>query len=319
MPNPDIEKVLEGAALARKEEVDLILAVGGGSTCDYAKAVAASAYQDKDPWEYYFKNFGKIDCKWIPVACVLTMVGTGSEMDNTSVVSSHKDNLKLFNNFHNPDFSILNPEFTYTVPKYQMVAGIYDTMSHILEQYLSDTDDNTSDYISEGLMRSLIVSSRVAIVNPENYEARSNIMWTATWGLNTLVACGKTQDWEVHMLGQSVAAFTNATHGHTLSAVSGAYYRLLINESKDAEKKFRRLAINVWEVNGEGKTDKQVALEGLEKMESWMRTIGVAMTITECGAKAEDIEKYANVCPSLTGGYVTLTNEQVVQIFKDSL
>ena len=183
MPNPTIEKVLEGAHTARQENVDFILGVGGGSTVDYCKAVAGSAWYDGDPWEYYFKNWQPMTCRWIPVGCVLTMAGTGSEMDSCSVISSHTENRKLFYNFRNPDFSILNPRFTFTVPKYQMVAGIYDIMSHILEQYLSGTDDNTSDYIAEGLMRSLIVSSRKANVNPEDYEARSNIMWTATWAL----------------------------------------------------------------------------------------------------------------------------------------
>ena len=201
LPNPDIEKVLEGARKVREEGVDLILAVGGGSTADYAKAVSASAYQERDPWDYYFKHFGKLDSRWTPVGVVLTMAGTGSEMNSGSVISSHKEELKLFNHFRNPDFAILNPEFTYTVPKYHMVAGIYDIMSHILEQYLSGSDDNTSDYLAEGLMRSLIVSSRKALVNPEDYEARSNIMWTATWGLNGLTECGKATDWEVHMLG----------------------------------------------------------------------------------------------------------------------
>lgn len=319
MPNPTIDKVMEGAALARREQVDLILAVGGGSTCDYCKAVAASAYQDKDPWEYYFKNFGAIDCQWIPVGCVLTMSGTGSEMDNTAVISSHTENLKLYNNFRNPAFSILNPEFTYTVPRYQMVAGIFDVMSHILEQYLSGTDDNTSDYIAEGLMRSLIVSSRTAVVTPEDYEARSNIMWTATWALNTLIDRGKPTDWMVHMMAQAVAAFTDATHGHTLAAVSGAYYRLLIGTSEEAVAKFRRWAIVVWNVSANGKTDREVALEGLAQMEAWMRELGLAMTISECGAKAHDIEKYVDATPILTGGYRVLTRDEVAQVFRESL
>ena len=312
MPNPTIEKVLEGAHMARQENVDFILGVGGGSTVDYCKAVAGSAWCDGDPWEYYFKNWQPMTCRWIPVGCVLTMAGTGSEMDSCSVISSHTENRKLFYNFRNPDFSILNPRFTFTVPKYQMVAGIYDIMSHILEQYLSGTDDNTSDYIAEGLMRSLIVSSGKAIVNPEDYEARSNIMWTATWALNTLIDRAKATDWMVHMLGQAVAAFTDATHGHTLAAVSGAYYRLLISKSPDAVQKFKRLAMNVWNVSAEAKTaiereesdarinypereqarpkvktDKQVAMEGLEAMEQWMRELGLAMNITDCGAKPE--------------------------------
>lgn len=201
MPNPTIEKVMEGVALARKEAVDFILAVGGGSVCDYGKAVAGSAYCEHDPWEYYFNNFGEMTCRWIPVGCVLTMAGTGSEMDSCSVISKHSENRKKFYYFRNPDFSILNPVYTYTVPKHHTVAGIYDIMSHILEQYLSGTDDNTTDYIAEGLMRSLVVSSRKVLGNPEDYEARSNIMWTATWALNGLLACGKPTDWMVHMLG----------------------------------------------------------------------------------------------------------------------
>ena len=125
--------------MARQENVDFILGVGGGSTVDYCKAVAGSAWYDGDPWEYYFKNWQPMTCRWIPVGCVLTMAGTGSEMDSCSVISSHTENRKLFYNFRNPDFAILNPRFTFTVPKYQMVAGIYDIMSHILEQYLSGT------------------------------------------------------------------------------------------------------------------------------------------------------------------------------------
>lgn len=319
MPNPDIEKVLEGAQLARRENVDIILAVGGGSTSDYAKAVAASAWQEQDVWQYYFKEHHACDCRWIPVGVVLTMAGTGSEMNSGSVISSHREKQKLFDYFRNPDFAILNPEFTYSVPEYQMVAGIYDIMSHILEQYLSGNDDNTSDYIAEGLMRSLIVSSRKAKENPKDYEARSNIMWTATWALNGLIDCGKSTDWEVHMLGQGLAAVTNATHGHTLAAVTDAYYRLLIDKSADAVARFKRLAVNVWNVNAEGKDDKAVAIEGLETMEAWIRSLGLAMTITECGGKEEDIEKYCDATFINTTGYYTLTREDVAEIFRKSL
>ncbi len=319
MPNPTIDKVMEGVALARKESVDLILAVGGGSVCDYCKAVAGSVYCDQDPWDYYFNNFGKMTCQWIPVGCVLTMAGTGSEMDSCSVISNHKENRKKFYYFRNPDFSILNPKFTFTVPKYQTVAGIYDIMSHILEQYLSGSDDNTSDYISEGLMRSLITSSRKVITNLEDYEARSNIMWTASWALNGLIACGKSTDWMVHMLGQAVAAFTDATHGHTLSAVTDAYYRLLISRSNDAVQRFKRLAITVWNVSPDGKSDKDVALEGLARMEDWMKELGMTMNITDCGANASQLESIADACPINNGGYVVLSRQDVIEVLRQSL
>ena len=318
MPNPTIDKVLEGAVLAKSEAVDLILAVGGGSTCDYCKAVAGSAYCVADPWDYYFNNWGEMTCRWIPVGCVLTMAGTGSEMDSCAVISNHHENRKKFYYFRNPDFAILNPAYTFTVPQHHMVAGIYDIMSHILEQYLSGTDDNTSDYIAEGLMRSLIVSSRKALANPEDYEARSNIMWTATWALNGLIACGKPTDWMVHMLGQAVAAYTDATHGHTLAAVSGAYYRLLIDRSEDAVIKFCRLARNVWGV-APGKTARDTALAGLETMENWMRELGLAMNITDCGADASLLEGMADACPINETGYAVLMREDVIDVLRKSL
>ena len=192
-------------------------------------------------------------------------------------------------------------------------------MSHILEQYLSGNDDCTTDYIAEGLMRSLIVSSRKVLTAPTDYEARSNIMWTATWALNGLIACGKPTDWMVHMLGQAVAAYTDATHGHTLAAVSGAYYRLLIERSDDAVKKFSRLAQNVWNVVSDGKSEKEVALEGLELMESWMRQLGLSMNITDCGANESMLEGIADACPINEGGYVVLTRDDVIEVLRRSL
>ena len=144
-------------------------------------------------------------------------------------------------------------------------------------------------------------------------------MWTATWALNTLIDRAKATDWMVHMLGQAVAAFTDATHGHTLAAVSGAYYRLLISKSPDAVQKFKRLAMNVWGVSAEGKTDEQVAMEGLETMEQWMRELGLAMNITDCGAKPELIEGMADACPICQGGYYILNRDEVVKVLKESL
>ena len=319
MANPTSEKLIEGAKLARENNVDLILAVGGGSICDYSKAVSVSAYYDGDPWDKYFLKMEEPECKIIPVGCVLTMVGTGSEMNGGSVITNHAQKLKIGHVFGDnvyPKFSILNPEYTFTVPQYQMVAGFFDIMCHILEQYLSGTDDNTSDYISEGLMKSLINSSRIAVKNPHDYEARSNIMWTATWALNTLIAKGKSTDWEVHMIGQAVGAYTNATHGMTLSAVSLAYYRHIL---KDGLKRFARFAVNVWGVNPEGKSDSEVAEEGLKAFESWMREIGVVLSLKELGVTPEMYEGIADATFLLEGGYRKLTRGEVIEILKESM
>ena len=319
MPNPTLEKLMDGVAKAKANNVDLILAVGGGSTIDYSKAVSVSTWCEEDPWEKYFVRFEEPSCRIIPVGSVLTMVGTGSEMNGGSVITNHAANLKVAKVFGpavNPKFAILNPRFTLTVPRRQMVSGIYDIMNHIMEQYFSGTDDNTSDYIAEGLMKSLIVSSRAAVKDPNDYEARSNIMWTATWALNTLIAMGKTTDWEVHMLGQAVSALTDATHGMTLAAVSLPYYRLI---KPYGLKKFARFAKNVWGVQADGKNDEQVADEGLAALEAWMREIGVVMNITELGVTESMIPQLVKATFRLTGGYKQLTEDEVAAVFRQSL
>ena len=268
MPNPTVDKLHEGIERAKAAKADFILAVGGGSVCDYAKALSVSVNCEEDPWDKYFIRFGESSCELVPVGCVLTMVGTGSEMNGGSVITNHEQKLKIGHVFGEevfPKFSVLDPEFTFTLPKYQMVAGFYDIMSHILEQYFSGTDDNTSDYVMEGLLRSLIHSALIAVDDPTNYEARSNIMWTATWALNTFVAKGKDTDWEVHMLGQAVGAITNATHGMTLAAVSMPYYKHILPYGLT---KFKRYAVNVWGISAAGKTDEQVTREGLAAMEA---------------------------------------------------
>lgn len=321
MPNPTVEKLREGCRLAKEGKADFILSVGGGSCCDYAKAVSVSVYCREDPWEKYYLKMEDVDAdtKIISVGCVLTMVGTGSEMNGGSVITNHESKLKIGHVFGDrvfPKFSILNPTFTYSLPKYQMTAGFYDIFSHICEQYFSGGDDNTSDYIMEGLLRSLIHSSEAAMENPEDYEARSNIMWTATWALNTLVAMGKSTDWMVHMLGQAVGAHTDATHGMTLSAVSLPYYRHIMPYGL---AKFKRFAENVWRLDPQGKTDVEVAEQGLKAMEAWMRRIEVAMSLRELGVTEDMLDGLVRSTLVMKGGYKVLAQEEIRDIFKESL
>lgn len=319
MPNPTVEKLMEGVRIARENQVDFLLAVGGGSCCDYAKAVSVSVHCDEDPWEKYYIRFEEPACQIVPVGCVLTMVGTGSEMNGGAVITNREQKLKIGHVFGDnvmPKFAILNPRFTFTLPKRQMVAGIYDIFNHICEQYFSGEDDNTSDYISEALMKSVIHSSRIAIQNPEDYEARSNIMWTATWALNTLIAQGKATDWMVHMLGQSVGAYTDATHGMTLAAVSLAYYRYICPYGL---AKFRRFAVNVWDVDQNGKNDEQIAAEGLSCMESWMKELGLVMNLRDLGATEDMLEGIADGTFIMEGGYKILTHNEVLDILKASM
>ena len=320
MPNPTLAKLYEGIDIARKHQANFILAVGGGSVCDYAKALSVSIHCDEDPWDKYYLKFEEPVCEIVPVGCVLTMVGTGSEMNAGAVITNTEQKMKIGHVFASedvmPKFSILNPTYTLTLPHYQMVSGIYDIFNHICEQYFSGEDDNTSDYISEGLMKSLIHSSRIANKDPQNYEARSNIMWTATWALNTLIAKGKSTDWMVHMIGQAVGAHTNATHGMTLSAVSLPYYRYIM---KDGLAKFKRFAMQVWNVDPSNKSDEEIAEEGLAKMEEWMNELGLVMHISEFGVNENQIDDIVKSTIILTDGYKVLNAEDLANILKASL
>lgn len=317
MPNPTKEKLFEGVEIARKNNIDFILAVGGGSVVDYAKALSVSVHYDGNPWEKYYLRMEDVDNKIIPVGVVLTMVGTGSEMNGGAVITDPETGLKIghvFNDNVFPKFSILNPEYTYTVPKYQMVAGIYDIFNHICEQYFSGSDDSTSDYIMEGLMRELIHDARIAVKNPLDYEARSNIMWTATWALNTLVSKGKTEDWMVHMIGQAIGGVTNATHGMTLSSISIAYYSYILPYGL---KQFVKFAKNVWNINGDD--DLLVARQGLDKMKSWMEEIGLVMNIGDLGVTYDMFDKIIENTFILDGGYKVLTKDEIREILTASL
>ena len=313
MSNPTLEKLHEGVRIARENKVDWILALGGGSVCDYSKGVAASVFFDGDYWQEFWLdgNQPAKEQQVLPVGCILTMAGTGSEMNGGCVITDAAKSFKtghVFDSRLMPKFAILNPRYTMTVPIEQMKAGIYDIMNHIFEQYFSDFDDNTSDYISEGLMRSLIVSSREAVKDPQNYEARSNIMWTATWALNTLIKCGKSEDWMVHMIGHSLGAWTHAPHGYCLAACSMAYYRRAMEYGRP---KFERFARNVWGVN--------TAEEGLEALKNWMLEIGLPLTITEIGATQEMIDDIVSTTVIFPAGYLDLKPGDIKQILKESL
>ena len=320
MPNPTVDKLYEGVEIARKHQADLLLAVGGGSVCDYTKAVSVSVNCEEDPWEKYYLRFEEPSCETLPVGCVLTMVGTGSEMNAGTVITNPHTHQKIGHVFADekimPKFAILNPKYTLTLPHYQMVSGIYDIFNHICEQYFSGEDDNTSDYISEGLMRSVIHASRIANKDSQDYEARSNLMWAATWALNTLVSRGKSTDWMVHMIGQSVGAYTNATHGMTLAAVSLPYYRYILPYGV---QKFKRFAVNVWDADPEGKTDEQIAGEGLDAMEAWMKELGLVMNISDLGATEDMLEGIADGTIILPGGYKVLEHNEIIEILKESL
>lgn len=310
--------MMEGARLVRENNVDLILGVGGGSFIDCSKAISVSAYCNGDPWEKYWVNFEKIDNKIIPVGAVLTMAGTGSEMNGGSVITNEEKMLKngrVFSPDVYPKFSILNPEYTYTVPKYQMVSGIFDTLSHLMEQYFSGDDNNTTDYILEGVMEALIDNARVALNNPEDYEARSNIMWCTTIGLNTITGVSKTQDWEVHMIEHQLGAYTDCAHGIGLAIISVPYYKYIYKYGLD---KFVRFAKKIWKVDDKNLTKDEIAVAGIEKLADFIKELGIPTTLREIGTTEDMLPKIANSTIILDGGYKKLTSNEILNILKEA-
>lgn len=316
MPNPTDSKLREGAQLVRDNDVSLILAVGGGSVIDCAKGISVSAYCEDDPFQKYWVEFQEVTNKVVPVASILTMVGTGSEMNGGSVIT-HEDMKykagRVFPANVYPKFSILNPEYTFSVSEYQMVSGVFDTMSHLMEQYFSGEGVNTTDYLIEALLKSSIDNVRVALKNPQDYEARSNIMWNATMALNTITGLSKSQDWQVHMIEHQLGAYTDCAHGMGLAAISLPYYRHIL---KDGIDKFVRFATEIWGISTEGKTKEQIANEGIDALEQLTKECNIVTSLQELGATKEMLPKIAESTIILGGGYKKLTAEDVLNILK---
>lgn len=315
-PNPSYSQLLEGARLVRENNVDLILAVGGGSTIDCAKGISVSAYCEGDPWTKYWVKEEEVTNKIVPVGSVLTMAGTASEMNGGSVITNEEEKLKngrVFGPNVYPKFSILNPEYTFTVPQYQMASGIFDTFSHLCEQYFSGDDNNTTDYLIEGVMKSLIESAEIAMENPTDYIARSNIMWCATIALNYITGLSKEQDWEVHMIEHQIGAYTDCAHGAGLAAVSPAYYRYICPYGLD---KFVRFAKNIWNINTDNKTCEEVAEAGIQKMEEFIKMLKLPLSIKGLGVTEEMLPLIAN-STVLGGGYKFMDAEDILTVLKN--
>lgn len=317
MPNPTLAKVRDGIDLCRNNNIDFILAVGGGSVIDCCKAVAVGSVSDGDVWEELFVNKTAAQ-KAITLGAILTMVGTGSEMNSNAVITNEEQKIKCGcgHKAFFPRFSILDPTYTYTLPQYQMVSGICDVMSHIMEQYFSGTDDNVSDELSEALIKSVVKNAIIAAKCPQDYTARSNIMWSAALALNGLLNRGKTQDWEAHQIEHQIGAYYDVAHGMGLAAITASYCRHIY---KSGLHKFRQYAVNVWNVETENKTDEQIALDGIACMEAFFKEIGATTSLRELGIPdTSKLGEIAYSCNLLTGGYKTLTHEDVKTILEAS-
>ncbi len=318
MANPTYAKVLEGAKLARESQAGLVLGVGGGSVMDCCKAVSIAARYDGDVWEDFWARPGIFDFEPLPLGVIVTVAGTGSECNGGTVITNEELKIKTGRDYPkcNPRFALLDPTYTYSVPKYQMVSGSFDILSHIMEVYFSEPEkDNVSDDIAEALMRNVIRNLRAAIRNPKDYTARSNLMWDATMAENRIIKLGKRTDFQCHQMEHQLGAYTDCNHGAGLAVLHPTYYRHIY---KDGLEKFKRFAMEVWDISPDGKTDEEIARAGIEALENFIREIGLPATLQELGINGDvDLKAVADSCAIVPGSYRKLTREEIFEIFKE--
>lgn len=316
--NPTYSKVLDGIKAAKENKADLILAVGGGSVMDCCKAIALGARYDGDIWSDFWARPGVIDFEPLPLGIVVTVSGTGSECNGGAVITNEELKIKTGRDYPqlNAKFAMLDPVYTYSVPKFQMVSGAFDTLSHIMEIYFSEPDEsNVSDAISEALMKNVIENLRAAIQNTEDYIARSNLMWDATMAENRIIKLGKKTDFECHQMEHQLGAYTNCNHGAGLAVLHPVYYRHIC---KAGEKKFARFAVNVWGISKEGKTQEQLAKAGVEALADFIKEIGMPTNFKKLGIdETINLKEIADSCGIVGGSYKKMTHKEILEIFEE--
>ena len=317
MANPTYRKVLEGAKLARENRVEMILGIGGGSVMDCCKAVSLAARYEGDIWDDYWARPGVIKDDPLPLGVIVTVAGTGSECNGGAVITNEEKKVKTGRDYPklNPKFALMDPAYTYSVPVRQMVSGGFDILSHIMETYFSEpNEDNVSDDIMEALMKSVIRNLRAAVRDPHNYTARSNLMWDSTMAENRVIKMGKKCDFQCHNMEHQLGAYTDCNHGCGLAVLHPAYYRHIY---QDGLPKFVRFAENVWGIAREGRSDEELALAGVEALAAFIRELGLPATLKELGADREQLPEIAASCGISAGSYRQLTHEEILEIFAE--
>lgn len=318
MANPTYAKVLEGTKLAKENGVGLLLGIGGGSVMDCCKAISIAARYDGDVWADFWARRGIFDFEPLPLGVIVTVAGTGSECNGGAVITNEDLKIKTGRDYPkcNPKFALLDPTYTYSVLKKQMVSGSFDILSHIMEIYFSEpNEDNVSDDISEALMRSVIRNLRAAIQNPQDYTARSNLMWAATMAENRLIKLGKRTDFECHQMEHQLGAYINCNHGEGLAVLHPVYYRHIY---KYGLPKFKRFATEIWGVSADGRTDEEIAFAGVEALADFIKEIGLPTTLRELGViRQTDLKKIADTVAIVPGSYKQMSHEEILEIFKE--
>lgn len=317
-PNPKVSSVEKGVKICRDNDVDFILAVGGGSTIDCSKVIAASYYYNGSPWDLVI---GKSDIKNVlPIGTVLTLSATGSEMDAAAVISNIETNQKYAFGHpgFSPKFSILDPTYTYTVSKYQTAAGVADIMSHVFESYFSNTKGAyIQDKIAEGILKTCIKYGPIALQDPSNYEARANLMWSAPLAINGLIGYGKNSEWSVHPLEHELSAYYDITHGVGLAILTPHWMEYVLNE--DNLYKFVEYGVNVWNID-DTLVDLEIAKIAINKTREFFINIGIPMELKQVGIDEEKLEIMAKAVTDynegLVGNFKELNYDDVLHIFK---
>lgn len=315
MPNPTYAKVQEGAALARREKVDFILAVGGGSVIDCCKIVAAQAVTEKDLWEMEFQDH-QYPNNYLSLGAVVTASGTGAEMNNGAVITHEEKKLKAGVLGAYADFAILDPAYTLSLPMGQAVSGAFDTLSHCMETYFgTPRDENLSDRINEAIMVSVISNIRKMIKNPQDLGARSELMWASAMAENGILKIGKVTDFQAHQLEHQLGAYTDCNHGQGLAVIHPVLYRHICQE---AIPKFARFASVVWGIPDESKTAEELAFAGIGALQDFIHEIGLPGSFREMGITDRSVLKMVADTSNLTAGCCKkLTREELLEIMDE--
>ena len=322
VPNPRLRLVYEGIELCKKENIDFILAVGGGSAIDSAKAIGYGAANEGDVWDFYVQKRKPAGC--LPIGVILTIAATGSEMSDSSVITNEDGHFKRGCNsdYCRPKFAIMNPELTMTLPDYQTACGCADIMMHTMERYFTQGGNmEITDSVAEGLLRTVMKNAEILVKDPKNYDARAEIMWAGSLSHNGLTGCGNDGgDWAPHKMEHELGGLFDVAHGAGLAAVWGSWARYVY---RDCLLRFKKFAVNVMEVEEKG-SDEEIALKGIEKMEAFYRKINMPTNLRELGVDARDeqLAEMARKCAQSVGGATgsakRLKEADILAIYKAS-
>lgn len=317
MSNPTYAKVLEGAKIVKDNQIDFIIAVGGGSVIDCCKIVSAQAKVDQDIWQMEFVD-GKLPTEFIPMAAVTTASGTGSEMNNGAVITNEELKIKAGMLGALSKFAVLDPAYTLTVPMKQVVSGAFDTLSHAMETYFGKPlENNVSDEINEAIMRNTIRNIRAAIKEPQDIQARSELMWDSAMAENGILKLGKVTDFQAHQIEHQLGAYTDCNHGQGLAVIHPVLYRHIYEAGVS---KFARFAKEVWHVDDTNLTEKETALKGIEALADFIKEIGLPTTLTQMNITDVDMLKKVADSSNITAGCCKqLNHDEIFEILKECL